>query len=228
MSIDCLGTNQYGMEIARLKIGQDLVRAANKLGGPFASPAALDDLQSLQQVIEHNLSRAEKDNSLIYLDVMPKIVPKISLAPMVKPHIPKEVDNPKDVLNKEDKPILLQSLPPYSLIQAVSIYEERRDQLVNRELIQKLNAIDKIYQTSLNGGGEHAELPNATQNAQLPNEVLMMMDEVMDLGGLQELRDKVKNIIELSSLNSGILKQVSLTIIYILMLLINLYRISMI
>src|SRR5437773_1684287 len=85
---------------------------------------------------------------------------------MVAATVPPQVANPLDFLGDraEFGPALFSKLVPFSAHVAVSIYEERRDRVVNQNIIQELERLtDKIHSTlsSLN-------LPGSLQALEKP------------------------------------------------------------
>lgn len=140
-SRECLEKQNYGEEVARLRDSLTCVNEALK-EARWINKIVLADLNGLKSRVTEELKRAEKDNDVIYLiPVPPKSELKIlGRAGMATPRIPTEVSDPMTTLG--DRGIfgqpLFAKLVPYAVHIAVSIYEQRRDRLVNNTIIDEL------------------------------------------------------------------------------------------
>lgn len=140
-SRECLDKQNYGEEVARLRDSLICVNEALK-EARWINKAVLGDLHGLKSRITDDLKRAEKDNDVIYL--MP-VTPKSELATlgragMATPRIPTELSDPRSALGERGtfgQP-LFAKLVPYSVHIAVSIYQERRDRIVNTKIVDEL------------------------------------------------------------------------------------------
>lgn len=174
---DCLEKRRYGEEVARLKDAVACVGEGLKEGkGGYLSKIVVEDLNSLKKRVEDHLARAERDNDVIYLSmslhrnsssiasptdtltdpVPPKSELKIlDRATMAIARVPPQVATPLEYLGDKGEfgPALFTKLVPYSVHLAVSIYEERRDRMVNQNVIGELeNLNERIHEilSSLN------------------------------------------------------------------------------
>ncbi|EFX06308.1 pH signal transduction protein [Grosmannia clavigera kw1407] len=153
-SLDCLEKRRYGEEVARL---QDALQCATEglkegRGGLLSKPVQ-EDLQNLKKRVEDDLKRAEKDNDIIYLNVVPakselRILDRASMA---LSRTPPQVEKPLDFLGDgtEFGTPLFAKLVPFAVYLAVSVYEERRDRLVNQNIIRDLEALTEQLHESL-------------------------------------------------------------------------------
>ncbi|KAJ3565142.1 hypothetical protein NPX13_g7607 [Xylaria arbuscula] len=155
---ECLEKRKYGEEVARLQDAVACVGEGLKEGkGGYLSKIVVEDLNSLKKRVEDHLTRAERDNDVIYLNPVP---PKSELkildrATMAIARVPPQVANPLEYLGDKGEfgPALFTKLVPYSVHLAVSIYEERRDRMVNQNIIGELeNLNERIHEilSSLN------------------------------------------------------------------------------
>lgn len=140
-SRECLEKQNYGEEVARLRDSLICVNEALK-EARFINKTVIADLNGLKSRVSEDLKRAEKDNDVIYLiPVPPKSELKIlGRAGMATPRIPTEVSDPASALRDRStfgQP-LFAKLVPYAVHIAVSIYEQRRDRLVNTTIIDEL------------------------------------------------------------------------------------------
>jgi programmed cell death 6-interacting protein len=164
-SCECISQDKYGEEVSRLQVASDLVRRAfeiirvtgyGKISG--GSVAVANDLKSLQQILSTNLARAEKDNDVIYLELvpLPSALPTILKTQMVKAIAPAEVSDPVTLmLNNESRgdmlphPIiglpLFQKLVPFAVHQAASVYVDRKERVIKEDIISKLEELTGVY-----------------------------------------------------------------------------------
>lgn len=147
-SRECLEKQNYGEEVARLRDSVVCVNEALK-ESRWINKVVLGDLNALKLRVTEDLKRAEKDNDVIYLMSVP---PKSELsilvrATMATAKVPTEVSNPASTLGEKGvfgQPLFAR-LVPYSVHIAVSIYEQRRDRLVNSTIIDELESLtDKL------------------------------------------------------------------------------------
>jgi len=201
---DCLEKRKYGEEVARLKdaaacVGEGLKESR----GGHLHKSVIDDLNGLKKRVEEDVKRAERDNDVIYLNVVP---PKAELkilerATMAVSKAPPQVTNPLEFLGPKAEfgPGLFSKLVPYSVHIAVSIYEERRDRLVNQSIIAELETLnERIHEilSSLN-------LPGSIQALEkplgLPGTLAQHAEEVRQADAIHRLQrsfadiDKLRN-----------------------------------
>ncbi|KAI0407979.1 BRO1-like domain-containing protein [Xylaria palmicola] len=145
---ECLEKRKYGEEVARLRdavacVGEGLKESR----GGYLSKIVVEDLNNLKKRVEEHLKRAERDNDVIYLNTVP---PKSELkildrATMAIARIPPQVATPLEYVGEKGEfgPALFTKLVPYSVHLAVSIYEERRDRMVNQNIIAELETLNE-------------------------------------------------------------------------------------
>lgn len=143
-SRECLEKQNYGEEVARLRDSLLCVNEALK-EARWINKMVLGDSNGLKSRVSEDLKRAEKDNDIIYLmPVHPKSELKtLSRAGMATPRVPEEVSNPSSTLGENGtfgQP-LFAKLVPYAVHVAASIYEERKNRLVNVSIIEELEAL---------------------------------------------------------------------------------------
>lgn len=140
-SRDCLEKRKYGEEIARLRDSLACVNEGLK-ESRYINRHVKGDLNELKTRVSEDLKRAEKDNDVIYLqEVPPKSALKtLDRANMVVAKTPKEVAEPLPMLGPKGSlgPALFSELVPYAVHIAASIYADRRDRLVNQQIIGDL------------------------------------------------------------------------------------------
>lgn len=222
---DCLEKRRYGEEVARLMDAVTCVNEGLKESrGGYLNKAVIEDLNGLKRRAEDDLKRAEKDNDLIYLsmstttslflnfaDFLDHVPTKSELkildrANMAIARVPSEVANPTEHLGEQTEfgQPLFSKLVPYSVHLAVSIYEERRDRLVNQNIIQELEVLnDKLHEilSSLN-------LPGSLQALEkplgLPGTLVQHAEEIRQADSLSRIQRSFADIDKLRATDRAI------------------------
>lgn len=141
-SVEDLGANRYGDEIARLQLAQQHIKRSLDLAkSRNISSALASDAKSLQDIVASSLARATRDNDLIYLEPVPSAA---QLAPingvsMVEPRLAPEIKDPAPLIAELGE--LFADLTPYRVHLAISIYEDRKEALV-KELEERCEELD--------------------------------------------------------------------------------------
>jgi programmed cell death 6-interacting protein len=156
-SCECISKNRYGEEIARLQLANGYVKRAFEMLRSV-SPSVVNDLKSLQQIIQTNLARAVKDNDVIYLEQIPSpsALPPIQQFEMVQPEAPADVLDPVSLmLNNEQRsdslphPViglpLFQKLVPFAVHQAASVYVDRKERIIKEDIIGRLDELTEVF-----------------------------------------------------------------------------------
>ncbi|KJR81226.1 programmed cell death 6-interacting protein [Sporothrix schenckii 1099-18] len=168
-SLDCLDKRKYGEEVARLQDSLLCVAEGLKENrGGYLSKTVVEDLTGLKRRVEEDLKRAERDNDVIYLQVVPpkselKILDRANMATV---RIPPQVEKPFEFLGDQAEfgPALFSKLVPFAVHLAVSVYEERRDRLVNQNIIHDLEVLTE----QLHGTLLELNLPGSLQAIERP------------------------------------------------------------
>ncbi|KAL2177359.1 BRO1-like domain-containing protein [Thermothelomyces heterothallicus CBS 202.75] len=209
---DCLEKKRYGEEVARLA---DAIACVNEglreCKGGYINKAVVEDLQGLKKRLENDLKRAEKDNDVIYLQVVPP-KPELKIlerANMAVARVPPQVANPYEYLgdHAEFGPALFTKLVPFSVHVAVSIYDERRDRLVNNNIVAELESMtDKLHEilSSLN-------LPGSLQALEkplgLPGTLVQHADEIRQADAINRLQRGLTDIEKLCASDKMIFEE---------------------
>ncbi|TAQ83198.1 hypothetical protein B7494_g8478 [Chlorociboria aeruginascens] len=218
---DCLEKRKYGEEVARLRDSISCVNEALK-EARYLNRVVLGDLNGLKNRVSENLKRAEKDNDLIYLSrfttslvdlangtgpVPPKSELKtLERANMAVSRVPKEVSEPSSFIGDRGEfgPPLFAKLVPFAVHVAASIYEERRDRIINNNIIDELEILTtKIHDTlrSLN-------LPGSLQALEkplgLPPTLLSHAEEIRQADALTRLQRSFSDTAKLKASDESI------------------------
>ena len=207
---DCLERRKYGEEIARLRDSVTCVNTALK-EQRYINKAVLADLNGIKNRVTEDLKRAEKDNDMLYLLPVPdkSELKSLDRADMVKPLIPKEVSEAAKELgaNPDLGRPLFTKLVPYSVHVAASIYADRRDRLVNRNIIEELEGLNaKIHELlkSLN-------LPGSLQALEkplgLPPSLTSHAEEIRQQDGIERLYRSIKETEKLKENDKAIYQE---------------------
>lgn len=191
---DSLDRRKYGEEVARLR--DSLACVNNALGeARHINKAVLGDLHGLKTRVTEDLKRADKDNDTIYLNPVPtkSELRALDRASMVQARVPREVSESQDLLGDRGelgKP-LFAKLVPYSVHVAASIYADRRDRLVNNNIIAELEAMtqgvhDLLASLNLPGSLQALEKPLG-----LPPGLASHAEEVRQSNGVHRLHSTI-------------------------------------
>jgi programmed cell death 6-interacting protein len=213
-SCEDLGANRYGDEIGRLRLAEGHVKKALDSPKRGTSDALQADLKSLQGVISTNLSRAIRDNDLIYLE---PVTPASSLtaviaASMVKASVPAEISSPIPFLRDTPAPAygkpLFRELVPYGVHVAISIFEDRKDTFVREEIEMKREELDSLAASALQSLNLPGSLQALEQPVGLPPSLLRKSEEVQTEGGLQRLETLVEDVGRVSRIDEEIWREI--------------------
>ncbi|KAF9973737.1 pH-response regulator protein palA/rim20 [Actinomortierella ambigua] len=211
-SCECISQNKYGEEIARLQIAEQLVNQGLELQRNLKD-SVVNDLKSLQMAIQKNLSRAEKDNDIIYLEAIPPAasLPVIAKADVSKPLETPEVVNPVPLMNEHNMLLgvpLFFKLVPFAVHQAASVYTERKERLVKEDIGGKFDELTGICYSQMQALNLPAALQALEQPIGLPPTLISHIDDIVDEGGLKGLNDMMQNVQTHSRQNAAILNEI--------------------
>ncbi|KAJ1732428.1 pH-response regulator protein palA/rim20 [Coemansia biformis] len=213
-AMDCLANSQYGEEVARLQAAHECcnqiaeVVAADQRWAQQLRTAVLEMARSQADLIGGNRKRAEHDNDVIYLDPVPSASALTAIVPykMAQPEVPEIVENPGKFLGGEELgPPLFRGLVPFVIHQAASLYEDRKDQLVNKDLIAALDELTADCESVLNS----LNLPHSLEAIQkpvgLPPSILVGADEIRSEGGFIGIKRLMDSAIAANAAGAALL-----------------------
>ena len=190
-SRECLEKQNYGEEVARLRDSLLCVNEALK-EARWINKVVLGDLNGLKGRVSEDLKRAEKDNDIIYLmSVPPKSELKtLARAGMATSRVPEDVSNPASTLGDKGSygHPLFAKLVPYSVHVAASLYEERKNRLIQKSVIEDLDNLtnqlhDVLSSLNLPGSIQALEKPLG-----LPPSLMSHAEEIRQQDGLHKIR----------------------------------------
>ncbi|PHH92967.1 hypothetical protein CDD83_3125 [Cordyceps sp. RAO-2017] len=201
---DCLEKRKYGEEVARLGDAVACVTEGLKeTRGGYLNKTIVDDLNGLKRKAEDDLKRAEKDNDMIFLNPVPpksdlRILDRFNMA---EPRVPPQVAKPYEYLGEKAEfgPALFSGLVPFSVHMAVSIYEERRDRLVNQNVIQELEALTEKIHSLLSSIGLPGSLQALEKPLGLPPSLVQHAEELRQGDAIGRVNKSLEDIEKLRS-----------------------------
>jgi programmed cell death 6-interacting protein len=198
---DCLDKRRYGEEVARLRDCLSCVAEGLK-ESKYVNREVVEALNALRSKAQEDLKRAEKDNDIIYLMPVPskyelKAIERIL---MVSPKIPPEVSDPISRLGDHGElgRQLFSQLPPQAVKLAAESYERNKDQLINDQIISKLNELTTKMHEMLQALGLPSALDALDVPLGLPESLMAHAQEVRQQDGPKRVQrsiietDKVK------------------------------------
>ncbi|XP_051879089.1 programmed cell death 6-interacting protein isoform X4 [Pristis pectinata] len=185
---------KFGEEIARLQHGSDLVKTVASRYDEYIN------VKDLSDKISRALTAAKKDNDFIYHDRVPDVkdLEAIGKATLVK-------SIPVNVPMSQKFTDLFVKMVPLAVQQALSIYNQRRADLVNRLIAQMRESTNLA-----NGVLASLNLPAAVEDLSgdsVPRSILEKSSSVIQQGGLQTIDQLMKDLPDLLQRNREILDE---------------------
>lgn len=185
---------KFGEEIARLQHGTDLVKTIASRYDEYIN------VKDLSDKISRALTAAKKDNDFIYHDRVPDVK---DLEPIGKASLVKST--PVTVPMSQKFTDLFAKMVPLAVQQALSIYNQRRADLVNRMIAQMRESTNLT-----NGILASLNLPAAIEDISgdsIPQSILEKSSSVIRQGGLQTIDQLIRDLPDLLQRNSEILDE---------------------
>lgn len=150
--IDELEASRYGDEIQRLMIAEaNAKKAFNIAKRAGVAQAVISDVKSLLDVVQKNLSRAERDNDLIYHQNVPAPsgIPAIQEVSMVQSIIPPGLRDLKSAIGNDS--IIFGEMLGWGAREAINIYNDNKGNLLQEKIVEPAqnfnDEADKILQS---------------------------------------------------------------------------------
>ncbi|XP_078662086.1 programmed cell death 6-interacting protein-like isoform X4 [Branchiostoma floridae x Branchiostoma belcheri] len=194
MSLMAKKNKNIGEEIARLKHALELA----KTGGSRAGSTM--DLKDFTGKIQRAHDAADKDNNFIYHDRVPELntLPAIGRAavakalPLSKPMNPKSTD-------------LFEKLVPLAVHQALTGYEARKADVVNRE-VGRLREATQLMNSVLASLNLPAAIEDLSGDS-IPQSILDKGAAIKDKGGIDKINQLIQDLPELLQRNKEVLDE---------------------
>lgn len=177
--------DKYGAAIARLNYAQGIANQALKYG----SQVRWEDARALHDIIAQTMHQAQKDNQIIYIQIVPdfKTLPAVDGHSMVQ--LDKELPDytSPELMGKD----LFEALIPAGVAQAAARYKEAR-QVVTNKLVADLReataaGITQLQELNLPGALEAVLSPVA-----VPKSLLDHSAAIREAGGLDALKEQIQ------------------------------------
>ncbi|KAF8442365.1 BRO1-like domain-containing protein [Boletus edulis BED1] len=198
-SIDDLEANNYGDELRRLmdaeaeaKQGYNLARRST------LSPAVVQDIKSLLDILQKNLARAERDNDLIYHKDIPSssALPPIQDVIMVQGNILPGLSDPKSVV--DDSRVPFRELLNWGAREAVNIYNDNKQTLIKERITDFAKELDNEIDQTLRSLNLPSSLEALERPIGLPPSLLKKAEEVGSEQGPERIETYLEHV-ELSA-----------------------------
>ncbi|XP_059840275.1 programmed cell death 6-interacting protein isoform X2 [Hypanus sabinus] len=185
---------KFGEEIARLQHGSDLVKNVASRYDEYIN------VKDLSDKISRALTAAKKDNDFIYHDRVPDVkdLEAIGKATLVK-------STPVNVPMSQKFTDLFAKMVPLAVQQALSVYNQRRADLVNRLIAQMRESTNLA-----NGVLASLNLPAAIEDISgdsIPQSIMEKSSSVIQQGGLQTIDQLMRDLPDLLQRNREILDE---------------------
>ncbi|TFK40326.1 BRO1-like domain-containing protein [Crucibulum laeve] len=200
--------SRYGQQIARLDQAHSEAKKAYDIArrGKIAAPV-LQDIQSLLEILQKDLIRAQRDNDLIYHQDVPAPsaldpIQQTNLATLI---IPPALSNPASVIGNT-RPIF-GDLVGWGAREAINIYNNRKQYLIKEKVVdfsQELQdqADDDLRKLCLPAALEALERPIG-----LPPSLLRKAEEVRLENGPAKIEASIEDVQRLAHQDSALLDE---------------------
>ncbi|XP_068526826.1 programmed cell death 6-interacting protein-like isoform X2 [Anas acuta] len=185
---------KFGEEIGRLQHAADLIKTVASRYDEYIN------VKDLVDKINRALTAAKKDNDFIYHDRVPDLK---DLEPIGKASLVKST--PVVVPLSQKFTDLFEKMVPLQVQQSVSVYNQRKADLVNRLIAQMREATNLA-----NGVLASLNLPAAIEDVSgdtVPQSILNKSKSVIEQGGIQTVDQLIKDLPELLQRNKEILDE---------------------
>ncbi|XP_063160172.1 programmed cell death 6-interacting protein isoform X2 [Candoia aspera] len=185
---------KFGEEIARLQHAADLVKTVTSRYDEYIS------VKDLSDKINRALTAAKKDNDFIYHDRVPDLK---DLEPIGKVSLVKAT--PVTIPLSQKFTDLFEKMVPMAVQQALTVYNQRKADLVNRSIGQMREATNLA-----NGVLASLNLPAAIEDVSgdsIPQSILQKSKSVIEQGGVEAIDQLMKDLPELLQRNREILDE---------------------
>ncbi|EKM58371.1 uncharacterized protein PHACADRAFT_159473 [Phanerochaete carnosa HHB-10118-sp] len=207
-SLDDNAAGRYGEEVGRLtqalaivKKGHDLARRSD------VNEAVRQDIKSLLNTVQTTLRTSERDNDLIYHQVVPSaaLLPPIAEVSMVQPIIAGTLADPKTAIPEDA--VIFGELLSHGAKLAIEIYHDRRKNWVDEEVVDRARRLDDDCTSVLGSLGLPAALEALEKPVGLPPSLLGKAEEVRREDGPSKIEASIENVQKLAERNMDLLNE---------------------
>ncbi|KAJ1911231.1 pH-response regulator protein palA/rim20 [Mycoemilia scoparia] len=204
-SLESLSNSQYGQEVANIQLAKQAIQEAfnvieqDQAKSIKINPNLATDIKTSYNVIIETAQRAIADNDLIYLDPVPATssLPAIVPAKMARPVLPDIIASLESYTGEgELSAPLFKALLPFVIHEAASVYEDRKEQLVVRDIITSLDELTANCENFLDSLNLPYSLEAIQRPAGTPPALLSGSEQIRSEGGISGLKRLVKTVDE--------------------------------
>ncbi|KAI0359835.1 BRO1-domain-containing protein [Trametes cingulata] len=207
-SLEDLEAHNYGHEIARLCEAQALAKKGYDLArrGGVAQPVQ-QDVKSLLDIVQKNVSRAERDNDLIYHhDVPPaSALPAIAEVVMAQPLIDPGLREPRSIVGNDA--VIFGELLGWGARLAIEIYNDRRRNWISEEIQERARRLDDAMSSVMEALNLPASLDALDRPIGLPPSLLKKAEEVRLESGPERIDTYIRDVQVLAQHVSSLLDE---------------------
>ncbi|KAI5957989.1 RIM20 [Candida theae] len=191
-SLVALNSFQYGEQVAHLRVASNAIAQALK-HKKYVNECVVEDATGLAETIRSAYKVAEKDNDLIYLNIVPadSELKPLNGVSMVKAN--------ESVINEnvQVKP-LFKDLLPYVVVHSAQAFKERTEEHVRVSVYEPIQNLNHSIGKFLNDRNLPASIDALEQPENLPEVVVRHSREIINSGGVQVIETSLGDIRNLS------------------------------
>ncbi|KAI1796839.1 pH-response regulator [Ganoderma leucocontextum] len=207
-SLEDLEVHKYGHEISRLTEAQTVAKKGYDVARRGGAVAPVQqDIKSLLDIVQKNISRAERDNDLIYhQDVPPtSALPAIQEVSMVQPLTEPGLQDPKAVIGTDG--VIFGELLGWGARLAIDIYNDRRQNWIAEEITERARRLDDGCRSVLDSLNLPAALEALDRPIGLPPSLLKKAEGVRLENGPDRIETSIRDVETLANHNSTLLDE---------------------
>ncbi|KIY43649.1 BRO1-domain-containing protein [Fistulina hepatica ATCC 64428] len=209
MSVSALETSKWGSPLIYCRLARNLADQGYNLArrGKVAPPV-VHDVQILLETAKENYNRAERDNDLIYHEIVPAAASLADIKPLkalAKDAVPSGLTFPDRVLNTADA--FFNDLVPWGAQEAINIYNDRKTKLIKDKLVDAAQKLKLASNAKLRSLNLPMSLDALDQPVRIPPSLLKKAEEVRQENGPARIRESLELIERLANNDKKILDE---------------------
>ncbi|KAF6015835.1 hypothetical protein HII12_000397 [Brettanomyces bruxellensis] len=187
---------QYGEALSRLRSSSRIAGEALKI--KITNEQVLKDLTDLNKVVQEELSKAERENDLIYLQDVPneKSLPEPAKANLVKPLVSSGIIHPVKALSESaeyGKP-LFKSLIPYFVVEMAAGFKEKCITYINSNVKGPLSVATKQLDDIMESLNIEYSIEVIMKPQRVPETIMKYRENITDMGGASRLDEMLSQL----------------------------------
>ncbi|KAG9315304.1 putative pH-response regulator protein [Chiua virens] len=194
-SIDDLEANNYGDELRRLIDAEAEAKQGYNLAKRSAiSPAVVQDIKSLVDALQKNITRAQRDNDLIYHKNVPpsSAIMPVQDAILVQCSSLPSLSDPMSVIG--DGRVLFGELLGWGAREAINIYNDNKQALIKERITDFAQELDDEADQTLRSLNLPSSLEALERPIGLPPSILKKAEEVRSEQGPERIETYLETV----------------------------------